>query len=365
MNTADIELRGVTKRFGKVEAVKDLSLSIEKGELICLLGPSGCGKTTTLRMVAGFETPTQGRIIIQGEDVTDVPANKRGTGMVFQSYALFPHMTVFKNLAYGLTNRKMNKEKIKERVKEALELIGMSGMEDRYPRQLSGGQQQRVAVARALVIQPKILLFDEPLSNLDAKLRLQMRLEIMNLQKEVGITAIFVTHDQEEALSIADRVVVMRRGCVEQVGSPSEIYDAPSTRFMADFIGVCNIFKGKLEQEGQGPTWILRTSSGLRISLGETGQTFTEEMVEVVVRPESMMLSSEHPEEEDEGRYNIFPGIVESSVRLGPITQYTVCLEGGDRAIIHSQHQIDRPALAPGEQAWVRWSAQACRCLKD
>ncbi len=186
MSEKDIELLSVTKRYGKVEAVRDLSLSIEKGQLVCLLGPSGCGKTTTLRMIAGFEAPTKGRIIIQGEEVTDLPPNKRDTGMVFQNYALFPHMTVFKNMAYGLKNQKVPMDQIGARVRAALEIVDMAGMEDRYPRQLSGGQQQRIAVARVLVMQPKIILFDEPLSNLDAKLRLQMRVEIRNLQKRVG-----------------------------------------------------------------------------------------------------------------------------------------------------------------------------------
>jgi ABC-type Fe3+/spermidine/putrescine transport system ATPase subunit len=325
MSEKDIELVSVTKRFGKVEAVKNLNLSIEKGQLVCLLGPSGCGKTTTLRMIAGFESPTEGKIIIQGQDVTDLPPNKRDTGMVFQNYALFPHMTVFKNIAYGLKNRKVPKGEIAGRVKNALEVVDMAGMEDRYPRQLSGGQQQRIAVARVLVLQPKILLFDEPLSNLDAKLRLQMRVEIRNLQKRVGITSIFVTHDQEEALTIADTVVVMNKGSVEQVGNPLEIYDAPKTHFMADFIGISNIFEGAVEKGAAGNPSRLRTSLGMEILTGVPDPTFRSGTARIAVRPENMMISLDPPEgSEMEKALNIASAEVVTVLRMGPITQYNI-----------------------------------------
>lgn len=366
MSVPDIELRSVTKRFGKVEAVKNLNLSIEKGQLCCLLGPSGCGKTTTLRVIAGFEVPTKGRIIVQGEDITDLSPNKRNTGMVFQNYALFPHMTVFKNMAYGLENRKVPKDQIRTRVKGALEMVDMAGMEDRYPRQLSGGQQQRVAVARVLVMEPKILLFDEPLSNLDAKLRLQMRAEIRNLQKKVGITTIFVTHDQEEALSIADTVVVMNRGVVEQIGSPSEIYDAPETRFMANFIGISNIFEGTFEEGQQGKPPRLRTTSGLEMLIGEVKRPSPSETLSVAVRPENMTICLQPPNEQEmnEGR-NVVPIVVEDTLRMGPITQYSVRLETGDQAIVQSQYRTEDQMLKKGDKAWLLWHCSSCLSLRE
>ena len=366
MSEKDIELLSVTKRYGKVEAVRDLSLSIEKGQLVCLLGPSGCGKTTTLRMIAGFEAPTKGRIIIQGEEVTDLPPNKRDTGMVFQNYALFPHMTVFKNMAYGLKNRKVPMDQIGARVRAALEIVDMAGMEDRYPRQLSGGQQQRIAVARVLVMQPKIILFDEPLSNLDAKLRLQMRVEIRNLQKRVGITSIFVTHDQEEALTIADTVVVMNKGTVEQIGNPLEIYDAPRTHFMADFIGISNIFEGILEEGQGGRPSRLRTPLGLEVLIGEMGPTSPPKSLRIAVRPENMMMSLEPPPgHEMEQDLNIAPVRIVNTLRMGPITQYHVRFETGDKAIVHSQYRSTDRIFREGEKAWLRWPASSCILLRE
>ena len=220
MSMTDLELIGLTKTYGSGAAVDNLNLSVAAGELVAFLGPSGCGKTTTLRMVAGFVEPTGGTIRVQGRDITGLAPNKRDMGMVFQSYALFPHMTVARNIAFGLHARRVRRSEVAPRVAAALDLVGLSGMEDRYPRQLSGGQQQRVALARVLALRPKLLLFDEPLSNLDAKLRVQMRHEIRRLQKEVGITALFVTHDQEEAMTIADRIVVINAGRIEQAGRP-------------------------------------------------------------------------------------------------------------------------------------------------
>jgi spermidine/putrescine ABC transporter ATP-binding subunit len=366
MSRADIELKLVNKRFGKIEAVKDFNLSVERGELVCLLGPSGCGKTTTLRMIAGFEAPTKGRIIIQGEDVTDLTPNKRGTGMVFQNYALFPHMTVFKNIAYGLKNKKVPRGQIETRVKNALETVDMPAMEGRYPRELSGGQQQRVALARVLVIEPKILLFDEPLSNLDAKLRLQMRGEIRNLQKKAGITSIFVTHDQEEALTIADRVVVMNQGRIEQIGSPSEIYDAPQTQFMADFIGISNIFEGTFEKGQEGRPSHLRTSLGLEMLIGDIGRTSPSKTLRIAVRPENMMISLQPPDEQEINRgYNVAAIVVENTQRLGPVTQYSVRFETGDKGIVHSQYRSMDRTFKEGDKLWLRWPCEACLCLKE
>ena len=257
----DLELIDLTKTYGSLTAVDSISLTVATGELVAFLGPSGCGKTTTLRMVAGFVEPTGGIVRVQGRDITNLAPNKRDMGMVFQSYALFPHMTVGRNIAFGLHARRIPKSDIAPLVAAALDLVGLAGMDERYPRQLSGGQQQRVALARVLALRPKLLLFDEPLSNLDAKLRMQMRHEIRRLQKEVGITALFVTHDQEEAMTIADRIVVINKGRIEQAGAPAAIYDHPSTRFVADFIGVANLITGHVAN-GR-----FRSARGLELAL--------------------------------------------------------------------------------------------------
>src|SRR5438067_5677682 len=238
---AEVELRNVSKSYKDVAAVKDVSLRIADREFIALLGPSGCGKTTTLRMLAGFIRPDEGRIFIDGKDVTDTPPERRPTGMVFQSYALWPHMTVGDNIAFGLRLRKIDHARIRERTRAMLDVVRLPGVETRYPSQLSGGQQQRVALARALVLGPKILLLDEPLSNLDAKLRVRMRDEIRRIQQELQITTVYVTHDQEEALTMADRIAVMNKGVLQQVGDALDIYDRPATAFVADFIGSSNL----------------------------------------------------------------------------------------------------------------------------
>jgi ABC-type Fe3+/spermidine/putrescine transport system ATPase subunit len=247
-----IRVEGVVKRFGRTVALRGVSLSVEKGELFAILGPSGCGKTTLLRIIAGFEIPEEGRVFIGGRDVTDVPPDKRGTVMVFQNWALWPHMTVYENIAFGLKLRKLPEKEIRERVRWVLELLGLEGLENRYPGQLSGGQQQRVALARALAVKPKVLLLDEPLSNLDAKLRLKLRGELKKLQRQLGITMVYVTHDQEEAMSLADRMAVMRDGVVEQVGTPSELYRHPRTLFTAVFLGRTSLVLGKVLEEEDG-----------------------------------------------------------------------------------------------------------------
>src|SRR2546422_67557 len=240
-----IALESVSKRFGGIGAVDDVSFPIAEGEFFSLLGPSGCGKTTTLRMIAGFETPDEGRIVVGGEDVTDMPVHRRDMGMIFQSYALFPHRTVAENVAFGLRMRGLDKAAIKERVTHALRQVALEGYEQRQPQQLSGGQQQRVALARAIVIRPRVLLCDEPLAALDRKLRQSMQFELKQLQQQLGVTLIFVTHDQEEAMTVSDRIAVMNAGRIEQIGSPSEIYNRPRTRFVADFIGEINLFEGE------------------------------------------------------------------------------------------------------------------------
>ncbi|WP_425101125.1 ABC transporter ATP-binding protein [Tropicibacter sp. S64] len=241
-----VEFRNVVKTFGQFTAIPDLSLSIAPGELVTLLGPSGCGKTTTLRMLAGLESPTKGSILIGGQDVTRLPADRRDVSMVFQSYALFPHMSVAQNVAYGLEAGSMKAAEARERAGEALALVGLDGLGVRLPAELSGGQQQRVAVARALVLEPQVLLLDEPLSNLDARLRRRVRTEIRELQQRLGFTAVYVTHDQEEALAVSDRIVVMKGGVVAQVGTPRELYEAPASEFIADFIGEANVIEGRI-----------------------------------------------------------------------------------------------------------------------
>src|SRR5438067_13784407 len=255
---SELTLDGVSKAYGGTLAVRDFSLAIPNGELVALLGPSGCGKTTTLRMIAGFILPSAGEIRIGGRDVTAEPPYRRSTGMVFQGYALFPHMSVTQNVAFGLEMRGLPRPQIAERVGDALRLVRLSGFEPRYPRELSGGQQQRVALARALVINPDVLLLDEPLSNLDAKLRQEVRLEIRQLEKKLGLTTVMVTHDQEEALTMADRLVVMSEGRVQQIGSQRDLYERPAEKFVAGFVGRTNFLHGRVETPG-----VFRSESGL------------------------------------------------------------------------------------------------------
>ncbi|MCE4617031.1 MAG: ABC transporter ATP-binding protein [Desulfurococcales archaeon] len=283
-----VRLEGITKIYGNIVAVDNMTLEIRDGELFTFLGPSGCGKTTTLRLIAGFEYPDKGKIYLDEEDATYMKPYQRGTAMVFQNYALWPHMTVFDNIAYGLKLRKIPKSEIKERVKRVLELVKLEGMENRYPTQLSGGQQQRVALARALVVEPKLLLLDEPLSNLDAKLRVEMREEIKRIQKELGITTIYVTHDQEEALTISDRIAVLNKGKVQQAGTPFEVYNRPRNMFVATFLGRSNVVEGTVV-ETSGTK--VKVDVGFAELWGVTREEYLEAVqketkVGVVLRPE-------------------------------------------------------------------------------
>ena len=272
-------------------AVKDTSLDIEPGSFVTLLGPSGCGKTTTLRMIAGFESPDEGEIYLGGEPINELTPNKRDTAMVFQSYALLPHYNIFDNVAYGLKLRKMDKEVIREKVINILKLVGLEGMESRMTNQLSGGQQQRVALARALVIEPGVLLFDEPLSNLDAKLRVTMRTEIRRIQQEAGITAIYVTHDQSEAMAISDKIIIMNKGVVAQMGTPQEIYYHPNSEFVADFIGEANFLKGRItEKEGNDGA---ADVYGSRIALHDIAERNVGDECTLVLRPEAAVVADE------------------------------------------------------------------------
>jgi iron(III) transport system ATP-binding protein len=316
--TASISLKNLSKRFGDMLAVDDVNLQVEAGTLVCLLGPSGCGKTTTLRMIAGFEEPTSGRVLIGEDDVTDMPPYTRPTAMVFQSYALFPHMNVWENVAYGLKARRLRRHEIEQSVAEAIRLMELEGNERKSPPQLSGGQQQRVALARALVIRPKVLLFDEPLSNLDAQLRVRMRSEIRGLQRRLGITSVYVTHDQEEAFSISDVVALMNRGKLVQLGTPRELYRQPADRFVAEFVGLSNVVSAELVEsrpDGAVVRVLGQTIRSRRPPKNPAGP------VSVVLRPEALAIATSA----DHG----VPARVLSLAYVGPIARYRVRVEQG------------------------------------
>jgi putative spermidine/putrescine transport system ATP-binding protein len=313
-----LTLTGIQKAYGPNKVVKDFDLSVERGEFVTFLGPSGCGKTTTLRMVAGFEAPTAGEIRINGQDVTHLRPNKRAIGMVFQAYALFPNMTVAQNIGFGLKVGGKSAVEIKARVDEMLAMIKLPQLADRYPYQLSGGQQQRVSLARALAPSPQILLLDEPLSALDARIRVALREEIRALQRKLGITTIFVTHDQEEALSMSDRIVVMNDGAIEQVGSPSEIYNAPRTRFVASFVGTLNLIDGKIVDASAGSVDIdgQRATTRRKLNGAKPG-----DILAMALRPEALRLGAG-----DDGR-NTLAGVIEDVSFLGAVVRVRVRLE--------------------------------------
>lgn len=317
-----INLKDITVSYdGKVDILKKLNIDIEEGKLVSLLGPSGCGKTTTLRVVAGFIQPKNGQFICEKEDYTYIPVHKRNFGLVFQSYALFPHLTVFDNVAFGLKMQKVDKKDIKKAVEEILEVVDLKGYNSRYPKELSGGQRQRVALARALVIKPKLLLLDEPLSNLDAKLRLKMRAEIRKLQQKLGITTIFVTHDQEECFSISDKVAVMNGGLIEQYDTPEEIYTNPSSEFVARFVGFENFIE--LDKIGDN---IYQSKSGVKFITDISDKdTKTKEKLVGTIRPDNIKII----DNENEAENNILEGIVDVRTYLGKEYQYSINTEVG------------------------------------
>lgn len=299
------------------KAVDNISLDIKAGEFVTLLGPSGCGKTTTLRMIAGFEIPTSGEIYLGDEAINNLSPDKRDTGMVFQSYAIFPHLNIYNNIAYGLKIKKLPKDEIDRKVKEIIKLVGLEGMENRAPGQISGGQQQRVALARALVMEPGVLLFDEPLSNLDAKLRLYMRTEIKRIQRKFGITAVYVTHDQAEAMSLSDKIIIMNKGIIEQIGTPSQIYYTPRTKFVANFIGVANFIKIDLVSHRDADT--IFSVNGVQFEKPYSGDKDLE-VYEGMLRPEAVSLGNE----------GILSAKVKRSVFMGTMQEYTVELDSGE-----------------------------------
>lgn len=319
-----LTLKNITKVFparggvGEVTAVYNVDLDINKGELVTLLGPSGCGKTTTLRMIAGFEFPTTGEIILDGAKINSLPPHKRDMSMVFQSYAIFPHLTVFENIAYGLNVHHVSKAEALERVNHVLELVHLEGYGDRAPTQLSGGQQQRVALARALVMEPKVLLMDEPLSNLDAKLREEMRTEIRRIQKELNITSVYVTHDQIEAMTLSDRIVVMNQGKIEQIGSPVEMYRFPANKFVADFIGRAEFIDGVVVEQNEAV--LIVKALGEVVTLKNVKGTFSKHQeVTLIVRPEMVRVKKSG---------ELFKGVVKRAVFLGDVIEYDVEVNG-------------------------------------
>jgi spermidine/putrescine transport system ATP-binding protein len=350
-----LELRRITKRFGSFAAVDELSLTIGAGEFLTLLGASGSGKTTTLRMIAGFEQPTAGEIFMAGFPIAGLPPFKRDINTVFQHYALFPHMSVRDNVGYGLRMRHVPGPELRERVGRALEMVKLDQFGDRSPRQLSGGQQQRVALARALVNRPRILLLDEPLGALDLKLRKEMQLELKQLQIQLGITFIYVTHDQEEALTMSDRVVLMRQGRVEQIGAPRDLYDRPSSRVVADFIGETNLLPGTVIHGGPGEVVLrvdgseLRGHSDTRLPVG------TEAWMSV--RPEAIRLVDAGNSASGE---NELAGVAGESVYAGFVTRVHVMLSGGKRLVLHAPAGTELPA---GQHVRVAWSSARARCV--
>ncbi|MEX1141246.1 MAG: ABC transporter ATP-binding protein [Thermoleophilaceae bacterium] len=363
MSRGGVKLDRVVKRFGGFPAVDGVTLEIDSGEFFTLLGPSGCGKTTTLRMIAGFEDPTEGRVLIDGDDVCGLPPYKRPTNTVFQSYALFPHLTVERNVAFGLERAKVSKDEIRRRVADELERVGLADEAKRRPAQLSGGQQQRVALARALVNRPAVLLLDEPLGALDLKLRKRLQVELKGIQRDVGVTFVYVTHDQEEALTMSDRIAVMNRGKVEQVAGPEEVYDRPETTFVAGFIGVSNLMPGVVERAGD--------PGGVRLDVGVTVESATAgvaagDRCHAIVRPEKLeVLDGDEPAPLDRPSVE---GRVESSLYLGTATQIVVELAGGVRMTVLVPNADDalRQRL-PGGGARVRlaWAPEHMHIVRE
>jgi spermidine/putrescine transport system ATP-binding protein len=359
-----VRLQGVTKRFGDFAAVREMDLDIPRGQFFTMLGPSGCGKTTTLRMVAGFEEPTEGKVLLDGDDVTGLPPFKRPTNTVFQSYALFPHLSVERNVAFGLQRKRISKDETRRRVAEELERVGLAAEAKRKPRQLSGGQQQRVALARALVNRPAVLLLDEPLGALDLKLRKQLQVELKRIQREVGITFVYVTHDQEEALTMSDRIAVMNHGVIEQIADPETVYERPATTFVAGFIGVSNLMPGEVLSIDTGRAE-LRLDSGPTVRTAETGGASVGERVHAVVRPEKLQLDSTATPAN--GRPSV-EGQVESSLYLGTATQMVVLLGDGTRMTVlvpNADADARRDLPGAGHQARLSWSAENIHIVRD
>jgi spermidine/putrescine ABC transporter ATP-binding subunit len=352
----DVEFRAVTKRFGDLKAVDAVSFQVRKGEFLSLLGPSGCGKTTSLRMIAGFEQPDEGEILIGGVDAVGTPPYRRDVNTVFQQYALFPHMSILDNVAYGMKQKRVGKSDRHQRAREALELVRLTGREKHKPTMLSGGQQQRVALARALVNHPRVLLLDEPLGALDLKLRKEMQIELTRIQGEVGITFIYVTHDQGEALSMSDRIAVMSDGVIEQLDTPAEIYDRPRTAFVADFIGEMNFLDGTVT-EASGSEYTVESRSGV-IVVGR-GEATKGRPARVGIRPARLQIGAASAETSS----NAARGVVDTKMYLGDEVQVVATLDGGTQMVIREQRAggADTPhdALRPGDHITIKWDRSA------
>ena len=355
MNTI-VDIKGVNKIYGTNHVVKDLNLLVEEGEFLTLLGSSGCGKTTTLRMIAGFEEPTTGSITVEGEPIEDKEPYERNVNTVFQSYALFPHMTIYDNVAYGLKMKKVPKKEIKERVLKMLEMVQLSGFEKRYPSQLSGGQKQRVAIARALINRPKVLLLDEPLGALDLKLRKQMQLELKRLQKKLNITFIYVTHDQEEALTMSDRIAIMHDGVMDQIGSPTEIYERPATKFVATFIGETNVFDGTIRSIEGGKAVIgiengeVTSSGSVEEGDGKNTGFAVNEFVTVSVRPEKMHFSPKPVE-----GFTV-PAVIRDYIYVGSVLKCIAVLPNGNEIKMEKLAGEELPPI--GEKVFICWEPE-------
>ncbi|MBL6928491.1 MAG: ABC transporter ATP-binding protein [Rhodospirillales bacterium] len=347
---ASVEFRNVTKAFGEVVAVRDVSFKIDAGELITFLGPSGCGKTTTLRMIAGLEMTTSGQILIGDTEVTHLPATDRDVSMVFQSYALFPHMTVAENVGYGLRVGGLDKAAAMQQASDGLNVVGLKGYEGRLPSELSGGQQQRVAVARALVLEPQVLLFDEPLSNLDAKLRRRMREEIRDLQKDLGLTVVYVTHDQSEALAVSDRIVVMKDAVIAQVGSPHDLYERPVDTFVADFIGDANLVEGEILKLNNGDALV--KIGGLEVERPHQG--LKPGPTQMAIRPEAIKIAKDT----GDGKLR---GNVAKAAYLGSHLEYTVISELGELFVI--DHDLSSP-VAQGESVEITFAERGVNLVR-
>jgi spermidine/putrescine transport system ATP-binding protein len=352
----EVELLNVSKKFGDTVAVDSVSLAVTGGEFLTLLGPSGCGKTTLLRMIAGFEVPDEGRVMLGGRDVTAVPPFKRDVTTVFQQYALFPHMNLFENVAFGLKQKRVARDHVEARVEEALEMVKMRGLDKRRPSELSGGQQQRVALARALVLRPRVLLLDEPLAALDQKLRKQMQIELKSLQQRVGISFVYVTHDQEEALAMSDRIVVMNAGRIEQTGRAEEIYERPQTEFVAGFIGVSNILKGTVT--GRRDTYSIIKLGDREIEATGSDAKIGD-VVRLMVRPEKIVMSFN-------GAENWLSATIEAAVYLGESTHWKIKLSDGQAmTVLEQNREASRPTQdRVGNQVRVSWATESAVILR-
>ncbi|MGH2947571.1 MAG: ABC transporter ATP-binding protein [Solirubrobacteraceae bacterium] len=358
MSDADIQLEEVTKRFGDTTAVDDLTLSIERGAFYALLGPSGCGKTTTLRMIGGFEDPTAGRVYLGGDEVTQLPPYRRDVNTVFQSYALFPHLSVERNVGFGLERRRVSRSEVTKRVREALEMVQLGGFEKRKPAQLSGGQQQRVALARALVNRPRALLLDEPLGALDLRLRKQLQIELKRIQQEVGITFVHVTHDQEEAMTMADTIAVMNEGRIEQAGTAADLYERPRTEFVAGFLGISNLVDARLRASQNGLATV-ETHDGatLHVPSDRIGPHGSD-AVRVGVRPEKVTIAPAGSALAEGA--NVLRGTIVVASFLGVSIQYVIRAAGGEELTVFAQNLdgIEPESLGPGREVQLSWAPQ-------